>query len=76
MVQEWIWFGVRITQHILCKTNTMLDENFDRLTGVKERNPASPILGLPVDAAKRISSQRFWSFGVNEEILAVSRKNS
>ena len=54
----------------------MLDENFDRLTGVKERNPASPILGLPVDAAKRISSQRFWSFGVNEEILAVSRKNS
>ena len=57
MVQEWIWFGVRITQHILCKTNTMLDENLDRLTGVKERNPASPILGLPVDAAKRVSME-------------------
>ena len=57
MVQEWIWFGVRITQHILCKTNTMLDENFDRLTGVKGRNPASPILGLPVDAAKKVSME-------------------
>ena len=35
----------------------MLDENLDRLTGVKERNPASPILGLPVDAAKRVSTE-------------------
>ena len=35
----------------------MLDENLDRLTGVKERNPASPILGLPVDAAKRVSME-------------------
>ena len=24
-----------ITQHILCKTNTMLDENFDHLAGRK-----------------------------------------